>query len=213
MASPIPRPIIAQVVVVFAALVVFALALTIRGSAPTSNVPERPINAGNATATPVPWPDDRLAAPDNTIPVPDDSQIAPDITVQVPDDSQTAPDITVQVPDDSITATATPVPAVNDMIKQPDLEGLPLPVSLSGSGSQATELIQLEPGTIAFDMWNDAPGNMEVWLMYDGERFDRLLENGVIAERPVVKWIDKGGPYYLEITADGEWQVNVSLTE
>jgi hypothetical protein len=182
MGSPLPRPLIAQAIIFIIAVVVFTGVLTIFGSVPTSNIPERPINAGNATATPSPWPDDGLAVTVTTVPG----------------------------ADDSITRTATPAPVVNDMISQPDMDVQSLPVNLSGSGPQNTGSFRLEPGTIAFDISSDSPGNIEVWLMYDGERYDLLLENGLIAEGPLLEQLVTGGNYFLDVTADGKWQINVS---
>lgn len=195
MGSPIPRPLIAQAVIFILAVVIFSGVLTIVGSVPTSNVPERPINAGNVTATPFPEPDDSLIATPTSLS--DDSIIA----------------TATPAPDESITATATPVLVENDLIDQPAMDVRSLPVNLSGSGSQNTGSFRLEPGTIAFDISSDSPGNIEVWLMHDGERFDRLLGNGLIAEGPLFEQIATGGNYFLDVTADGEWRVNVSQAE
>lgn len=206
MASRIPRPVIAQAVIVITAVVIFTSALTILGSVPTSNVPERPINAGNATATP-----SQAAGPAATItPLlgPDDSLTVTVTPVPAPDDSIAA--TPTPVPADTSITTVTPVPEENDMIAQPDMDVQSLPVNLSGSGSQRTGPFRLEPGTIAFDISSDSPGNIEVWLMYDDEPFDRLLENGLIAEGPLFEQIDTGGNYFLDMTADGEWEINVS---
>ena len=49
--------------------------------------------------------------------------------------------------------------------------------------------------------------------MYDGERFDRLLGNGLIAEGPLFEQIVTGGNYFLDVTADGEWHIDVSQVE
>jgi hypothetical protein len=110
--------------------------------------------------------------------------------------------------------TPTPVPDEDAMISQPDVDARSLPVDLSGRGSQSTSVFRLEPGTIAFEIISDSPGNIEVWLMtYDGERFDRLLGNGLMAEGPLFEQIVTGGDYFLEVTADGEWRINVSQVE
>jgi len=99
------------------------------------------------------------------------------------------------------------------MIVQPDMGVMSLPVNLSGNGSRTTESFNLVQGMASFDLWNDAPGNLEVWLIYNEERFYRLLGNGMIAEGPVVEEIVTGGPYFLDVTADGEWRINVSQVE
>lgn len=117
------------------------------------------------------------------------------------------------VPDVGITATATTASDENHMISQPDMDVRSLPVNLSGSGPQSTGSFRLEPGTIAFDISSDSPGNIEVWLMCDGERFDRLLGTGLIAEGPLLKQIATGGNYFLDVMADGEWQISVGQVE
>jgi hypothetical protein len=158
MGSPIPRPLVAQAVVVFTAVVLFTGVLTIIGSSPTSDIREHALPHSNVTATPVP---DR-----------------------------------------------------DDMLSQPDMEILTLPANLSGNGSGYTQSFRLEPGLVAFDMRQDSPGDFEVWLMYDGnERFDRLLENGVIAEGPVTEQIVTGGTYFLEVTSDVGWHIDISQVE
>jgi hypothetical protein len=180
MGSPIPRPVIAQAAIVLTAVAIFTGVLTIVGSVPTSDLAEHPADPGNATATPAPGDDYAATA----MPTPE--------------------------PDDSLSATPAPEPDVNDMISQPDMDVRSLPVNLSGNGSETTVSFMLEPGAIAFDVWNDAPGNMEVWLMAGGEPFDLLLEYGVIAEGPLIEEVDAAGPYYLDVIADGEWRVDVS---
>jgi hypothetical protein len=54
---------------------------------------------------------------------------------------------------------------------------------------------------------------MEVWLMRDGERFDRILGYGLIAEEPLFEQIAAGGNYFLDVTAEGPWQIDVSRIE
>jgi hypothetical protein len=219
MASPIPRPVIAQAVIFLVALVIFSGVLTIFGSVPTSRVPEHPASAGNVTTTPV--PEVGPVATESPVPGPDDSLSVTVTPVPGSDDSITATPAPLSydsimatvtpTPDESIIETPTPVADEDAMISQPDMDAPSLPVYLSGSGSQSTSVFRLEPGTIAFDISSDSPGNIEVWLMmYDGERFDRLLENGLIAEGPLYEQIVTGGSYFLEVTADGQWQIYVS---
>jgi hypothetical protein len=198
MGSSIPRPVIAQAVVVIMAAALFTGVLTIVGSAPTSDVREHALRNADVTATPV--YEDGLSATVTSAPEP------------VGVSSETIP--AAPVPDDSLVMTVTPVPDVDDMISQPDMNVLSLPVTLSGSGSKITESFSLVPGMVYFDLWSDAPGDFEVWLLYDnGERFGRLPGNDLIAEGPVTEEIVTGGPYFLGITADGEWKINVSQAE
>ena len=161
---------IAQAVIVFIAVVIFARVLTIAGGIPTSNLAEHPPDGGNATATPAPGDDDA--------------------------------------------ATATPAPEVDDMIAQPDMDVRSLPVIFLRQRVADDRIIQAGArGTVAFDVWSDAPGDLEVWLFHDGERVDRLLGNDCDRRRPVIERIATAGPYFLDVTADGEWQINVSQVE
>ena len=169
MGSPIPRPVVAQAVVVILAAALFIGVLAIVGSVPTSDVPEHALRNANISA--------------------------------------------ISGREDGFSAIITPMPDMDAMIAQPDMDVLSLPVNLSGNGSQTTESFNLVPGIASFDLWNDAPGNLEVWLIYNEERFYRLLGDGMIAENPVVEEIVTGGPYFLDVTADGEWRINVSQVD
>jgi hypothetical protein len=194
MGSPIPRPVIAQAVVVIMAAALFTCVLTIAGSVPTSDVPERTLRNANVTSTP--GPDNDLPA--TALPA-NEPVVSPSVTIT-----------SVPGPEVSPAVTATPVPDLDGMITQQDMDVLSLPVNFSGNGSQATQSFSLMPGIISFDLWTDAPGNMEVWLIYNGERFVRLLEKGVIGESPVIEVIGDGGAYFLDVVSDGEWRINVT---
>jgi hypothetical protein len=99
------------------------------------------------------------------------------------------------------------------MLMQPEMEIHELPVSLSGNGSGETQSFRLEPGPVAFDLRQDAPGDLEVWLMSGNEQIDRLLANGVIAEGPVTVQIVTGGTYFLNMMSDVDWHVSISQVE
>jgi hypothetical protein len=97
------------------------------------------------------------------------------------------------------------------MISQPDMEVPDMPANLSGSGSEKTPSFRLETGLTIFDLRHDAPGEFEVRLMRgNNEEYLALLENGLMADEPMSVDIPEAGAYYLDVTADGDWQINVS---
>jgi hypothetical protein len=197
MGNSILRPLVAQALIVIMAVVLFTGVLTIVGSVLTSDVPEHALRNTNATITP--GPEGGLIPIPTSLPEPAD-----DLVIGV-----------TPLPGSETSSVIAPMstPAVDAMISLPDMDVQSLPVNLSGNGSQRTESFSLTPGTISFEIWNDAPGNLEVWLLYNGQLFDRLLENGVITEVPVTEEIVTGGTYFLDVKGDGEWRISVSLAE
>lgn len=83
------------------------------------------------------------------------------------------------------------------------------PVELNGSGKRVAD-VTLPSGLARFSLRHTGTRNFSVWLMdSDGKRLD-LLANQIGAwdgEKAVR--IDKAGPYVLDVTADGDWQVVV----
>jgi hypothetical protein len=197
MGSPIPRPAVAQAVVVILAAALFTCVLTIAGSGPTSDVPERTLRNANLTAAP--GHENDFSA---TVTPVGEPAVSPAVAIT----SLPGPEVRPVV-------TNTPVPDLDGMITQPDMNLVSLPVNFSGNGSQATQSFSLLPGIISFDLWTDSPGNLEVWLIYNGERFLRLSGDGAIADSPVIETICEGGTYFLDVTADGKWQINVARAE
>lgn len=195
MGRMIPGAAVAQAAVVLAAAVAFAVLLAIICSSPTSEVAEHALNGRSAMVTPAPG--QGLSA--TAISAPELSG-NPDASA----DAALRPDID----DAGIAGLAM---GREDMLSRPDNEVLILPAFLSGTGSQATQPFWLEPGTAVFDMRHGGSGDFEVWLMRNGsERYDLLLENGDVVDGSVLEQILEGGTYYLDVIADGEWQIDVS---
>lgn len=91
-----------------------------------------------------------------------------------------------------------------EILKQPE------PISLSGTGQQATEEFNLEGGLSIFKMTHSGGSNFIVYLLdNDGNEIDLLVNKiGVFDGSQALK-IRKTGEYLLDISADGQWTVDI----
>ena len=84
------------------------------------------------------------------------------------------------------------------------------PVTLSGTGQQATETFHLDKGLTRFEMTHTGSGHFGVWLLDSEGNNVALLANevgsfdGSKAER-----INKSGEYLLDVSANGSWTVSI----
>jgi hypothetical protein len=107
------------------------------------------------------------------------------------------------------TQTATTVPTtIKTTVSTP--VPTPSPISLSGSGKEATEFFNLEKGLVKFTLTHNGDRNFAVWLMdSDGNREDLLVnEIGSFSGSHAIG-IKKAEKYLLDITADGRWTVKI----
>jgi hypothetical protein len=83
-------------------------------------------------------------------------------------------------------------------------------ITLSGSGQEATSKFTLEEGLSIFKMSHDGDSNFAIWLMDNNGNNEELLVNE-IGEFDGAKavGIDDGGTYLLDISADGDWSVDI----
>lgn len=107
------------------------------------------------------------------------------------------------------------------IIEQPRPKtALEIPQTFTGKGDSVSSPFTLEKGTIKFEIAHDGHSNFAIWL-YDreGRRVDLLVnEIGTFEGSKVVgvtgKIFDASpGIHYLDITADGDWRVVISLVQ
>jgi hypothetical protein len=104
----------------------------------------------------------------------------------------------------SATPTATPV---STPVPVPE----PSPISLVGSGQQSSQTFRLEKGLSIFSMQHQGSANFSIWLMdSSGKKVDLLVN--VVGEfgGSKAEGITTAGDYLLDITADGQWSVDIT---
>jgi len=110
----------------------------------------------------------------------------------------TTPEITPTIP----TSSVTPLPKTTPTPEAPTATLAPEPITLSGTGQEATSKFSLETGLSVFRMNHDGDRNFIVWLLNDegdhGE-FDGSKAVG----------ITKQGDYILDISTDGSWTITI----
>ena len=84
------------------------------------------------------------------------------------------------------------------------------PIVLKGTGQQATEKFRLETGLSVFKMTHSGNSNFIVYLLdTEGNKVELLVNKiGVFNGSKAIK-INKAGDYLLDITAGGQWTVNI----
>lgn len=107
------------------------------------------------------------------------------------------------------TQTATTVPTtVKPTVSTP--VPTPSPISLSGSGEEATDFFNLERGLVKITMKHDGDSNFIVWLLdSDGDRVDLLANEIGSFSGSHYLGIKSAGKYLLNIDADGKWTIKI----
>jgi len=86
----------------------------------------------------------------------------------------------------------------------------PVPITLSGTGQQASEMFYLDEGLVVFEMTHDGDGYFGIWLLDDeGGRIDLLVNEGGDFNGSKAVGINKAGIYLLDISADGNWTITI----
>lgn len=95
--------------------------------------------------------------------------------------------------------------------RQPKTEqGKPTPVNVQGKGADATQPIQLEKGLVVFKFNHTGDSRFKVALLDQDGRTVGYLVNTLgpfSGSKPIS--IDQPGVYYLNVSADGDWNINV----
>ena len=101
------------------------------------------------------------------------------------------------------TATPTPEPT---SIPTPT----PEPITLSGTGQEATSKFSLETGLSIFRMTHDGDSNFAVWLLDgEGEKIELLVNEIGRFDGSKAVGIKNIGDYILDISADGRWTITI----
>lgn len=84
------------------------------------------------------------------------------------------------------------------------------PLTLQGTGQQASELFTLDYGLKTFEMNYRGASNFIVWLMDDqGNRVDLLANEIGSFNGSKAIGIPQTGTYLLDVQADGKWEISV----
>lgn len=85
------------------------------------------------------------------------------------------------------------------------------PVSLTGTGDTAAQVLDLQAGSARFNMTHDGDSNFIVWLYDEAGTAEALLANEIGQyDASTVENIPSDGFYFLDIVADGAWTIEVS---
>lgn len=93
-----------------------------------------------------------------------------------------------------------------------------IPTSYSGNGDTVPQPFTLDSGLVEFEMSHTGSSNFAIWLYHaDGEREELLVnEIGSYTGSTLVSvsdsWSGEASPgiHYISVTADGNWQINIS---
>ncbi len=86
----------------------------------------------------------------------------------------------------------------------------PSPITLSGSGQEASDIFELIEGVSIFELENTGTGHFGIWLMDDmGNKVELLVnEIGPFDGSKIVR-IDRASEYILDVSAEGSWKVTI----
>ena len=86
----------------------------------------------------------------------------------------------------------------------------PEPITLSGTGQEATSKFSLEKGLTTFRMTHSGDRNFIVWLLDDnGNKIEILVNKIGEFDGSKAVGIKNGGNYILDISADGRWAITI----
>lgn len=86
----------------------------------------------------------------------------------------------------------------------------PPPITLSGTGQEATSKFNLEKGISIFEMKHDGTSNFAIVLYgANGEYIDLLVNTIGQFDGSKLSSIDTKGEYLLDVSADGNWEVEI----
>ena len=100
------------------------------------------------------------------------------------------------------TPTPTPIPTPSPT---------PEVINLEGHGQQTSSKFDLSPGLAMFKLTHDGDGHFTIVLLDDEEGYVQLLvETTGAFNGSTAAQIGGAGTYILEITADGNWKVEIA---
>ena len=86
-----------------------------------------------------------------------------------------------------------------------------VPISFSGTGQQVPQLFELGQGLARFEMEHDGERNFAIWLLDStGKKVDLLVNKIGPFDGSKATGIEDSGIYCLDISADGNWRINIS---
>jgi len=84
-------------------------------------------------------------------------------------------------------------------------------ISISGDGQEASQEFFLDKGLSIFSMKHSGSSNFAVWLLdSNGEIVDLLVNEIGSFDGSKATGIEDRGIYCLDISADGNWRINIS---
>jgi len=87
-------------------------------------------------------------------------------------------------------------------------------IVLSGHGQQASELFTLENGLSIFRMYHEGQSHFAIWLLDSkGKKVELLVNKLGNFDGSKAVHIEKAGTYLLDISADGNWLVDIATSE
>ncbi len=99
---------------------------------------------------------------------------------------------------------------VKEQAQKEEIIPEPSPITLSGTGQQASKKFSLESGLSIFKMTHTGTSNFAVILMdSDGQRVELLVNDIGKFDGSKAVGIAKKGEYILDVSADGKWTVTI----
>jgi autonomous glycyl radical cofactor GrcA len=105
---------------------------------------------------------------------------------------------------------ATPLPKTTATPVAPTAAPTAEPITLSGTGQEATSKFSLEKGLSIFRMSHDGDSNFAIWLLDDeGDKVELLVNEIGSFDGSKAVGIKKHGDHLLDISADGKWAITI----
>jgi len=105
---------------------------------------------------------------------------------------------------------ATPLPKTTPTPVAPTAAPTAEPITLSGTGQEATSKFSLEKGLSIFRMSHDGDSNFAIWLLDDeGDNVELLVNDIGSFDGSKAVGIKKHGDHLLDISADGRWAITI----
>lgn len=99
----------------------------------------------------------------------------------------------------------------NEDISEPEVISTPSePITLSGAGQTATDLIELTSGLATVKMKHSGESNFIITVLHQsGDRIESLVNEIGFFDGSKAFQVPSSGKYLLDVSADGPWEVSI----